>query len=305
MLAKLGRPFDSGEHLFEIKWDGIRALAFVEEGGYRLVSRSRRPLAARYPELAFLAGLPDGTALDGELVALDETGRPDFPTVMTREQARGAPRIALLARRHPVSYVAFDVLFVAGRSVMGEPLLERRRLLEEICASSGQGRLVFSAGVVGGGKAFFAEARQRDLEGIVAKHVASPYEPGRRSGAWTKIKTFRRMHCAVIGYLEEQGDLKSLVVAAEIEGVLRCVGRVGTGFGERTRRELLAALRARPREAPLVEPGAAGSSGTVGSAGAEARWVEPGIYCTVSYLERTKAGSLRAPVFVDWFVDEG
>src|SRR5262249_28899471 len=107
MLAKPGVPFDSQEHLFEVKWDGTRVLAFVEKGGYRLVNRHRADVTDRYPELGFLSALPDGTILDGEVVVLQE-GKPSFPLLLSRNQARGPFKIQSLARTLPATYVVFD-----------------------------------------------------------------------------------------------------------------------------------------------------------------------------------------------------
>ena len=111
MLAKIGQPFDAVDHLFEIKWDGVRAVTYVEALEYRMHGRRRRDLRGRYPELSFLADLPDGTILDGELVVLDEDGRPAFPGILSRENAR-ATDAAVRAQRNPVVYVVFDLLWL-------------------------------------------------------------------------------------------------------------------------------------------------------------------------------------------------
>ncbi len=283
MLAKLGRePFDSDEHVFEIKWDGIRGLAFVEGGELRLRGRSKSDLVPRYPELAFLASLESGLVLDGEVVAMKD-GRPDFYHGMRRTFARSR-RAATLAHEVPVSYVAFDILYRGGKSVMKVPLSERIELLRAATASCDDPRLVVSDGVVGPGVAFFEEVKKRELEGVMAKRLDSPYRTGRRSDAWIKLKPRTTMPCLILGTIEEQGELRSLVIGAEIEGELVCVGRVGSGLTNEARAKIR--LAAKPRDEPLID------------CGMEASWLEPGLYCTVSYLERTEHG-LRAPVFVD------
>jgi len=292
MLARSGRAFDSAEHLFEVKWDGTRALAFVEGGEYRLRNRRDRDQRERYPELGFLAGLEEGLVLDGEIVVLDALGLPDFSLMLEREQARGARRAAALAHAHPASYVVFDVLYRGFEPVMAEPLSVRRALLEGVARAAGDARLVLSEGLVGEGRALFEQVSARGIEGVVAKRLDSPYLPGQRTEAWTKIKQVHRLHCAILGYAAEKGELRSLILGAEEEGRLRCVGKVGSGLRARVGRELLARLRARPRAAPLVEVPFPGS------------FVEPGLYCVVSFLEKTKSGTLRAPVFVEWF-EEG
>jgi len=283
MLAKLGRaPFDSPEHVFEVKWDGIRGLAFVEDGGYRLRGRSRSDLAPRYPELAFLGTLEPGLVLDGEIVAMKD-GRPDFYHGMRRTFAKER-RARALAREVPVTYVAFDVLYRHGASVMPAPLSERIELLREIAAACDDPRLVVSEGVREHGIAFFEQVKKRELEGVVAKRLDSPYRPGRRSDAWTKLKPRTTMPCVILGYVEEEGELRSLVLGAEKDGELVCVGRVGSGLTDDARARILAA--AQPRGEPLVE------------CGMDASWLEPRLFCTVSFLERTEHG-LRAPVFVE------
>jgi len=132
MLAKRGAPFDSDAHLFEIKWDGTRAQARIADGAVELRNRRGEPFGHLFPELApALADLPTGTILDGEIVVLRD-GRPDFSLAMSREHARGARRIGELARSTPVTYVVFDLLFDAGRSLLGEPLSARRAALARL-----------------------------------------------------------------------------------------------------------------------------------------------------------------------------
>ena len=158
MLAKIGRePFSSDEHLFEIKWDGTRALAFVEGGDYRLLNRKQRPAKERYPELGALAGLPDGTVLDGEICVLDE-GKPVFSGMLRREQASGERRVRELARELPATYVVFDLLYRDGEPIVDRPLTERRDALREVLAQCDDPRILFSEGIVGDGLTFFEEA---------------------------------------------------------------------------------------------------------------------------------------------------
>lgn len=291
MLCASGKPFDSPEHLFEVKWDGMRTLCFVEEDGthgYRLRNRQQRDVLPNYPELEFLAKLPQGVVLDGELVLLEE-GRPSFRGLMGRQHVRDPRRIASMARSNPVCYVVFDLLYRGFEPILEEPLVERRKRLQQVVEELREERLMFSDGVVGNGKSFFAEMRQRDFEGIVAKRLDSRYLPGQRTNAWTKIKQAYQIHCLILGYLTAEGDredLRSLVIATDEDGQLRCVGRVGSGLTNAMRERLLALLKPRVRETPLIPVDGPGT------------WVEPGLYCTVSYLEKTAAG-LRAPVFVD------
>lgn len=286
MLARIGAPFDAPTHLFEIKWDGVRAMTYVEAGGHRMHGRRRRDLAGRYPELAFLGGLPGGLVLDGELVVLQPDGRPDFRAMLARENA-GPTRVAAAARQHPVVYVVFDLLYEGGASLLATPLHERRARLERLVAATGHARLVLSDGVAGAGLALFDAVRARGLEGIVGKRLDSPYLPGERTDAWQKMKLVQQLHCLVLGY-EPDGalDFKSLIIATDVDGELRCVGKVGSGIGEAERRELRQRLFASRTPRPLIDPGMKGE------------WVAPGLFCTVNFLEWTASGSLRAPVFV-------
>jgi ATP-dependent DNA ligase len=187
MLAKPGVPFDSQEHLFEVKWDGTRALAFVEQGDYRLINRRRADVTDRYPELTFLGGLPAGTVLDGEVVVL-QGGKPSFRHLLSRNQARSSFKIQSLARTLPATYVVFDLLYDRFESLLALPLASRRERLEELIRRYAHPGLICSQGMVGPGKAFFAEVCRQGLEGMMAKQLASRYRPGRRTDVWTKIK---------------------------------------------------------------------------------------------------------------------
>jgi DNA ligase D-like protein (predicted ligase) len=289
MLCRIGKPFDAADHLFEVKWDGIRALAFVDGGahGWRLHSRHRTDLRGRYPELDELQRLPAGTLLDGELVVLDPDGKPDFPAVLTRENARRPERAAQRARQRPVVYVAFDLLYDRFEPLLDVPLRTRRQRLEATLRPFAGNRLVLSEGVVGAGLQLFEAVRARGLEGVVGKHLESRYRPGERTDAWQKIKAVQVVHCAILGYEPDgERDFKSLIVASDFDGRLQCVGRVGTGFTVAQKAAVFAALQRHRRREPWLPAGMPG------------QWVEPGLYCSVSYLERTASGSLRAPVFL-------
>ncbi len=185
MLAQPGVPFDSAEHLFEIKWDGTRVLAFVDSRSYRLVNRHRADVTDRYPELGFLSNLPMGMVLDGEVVVLRQ-GKPDFRLLLSRNQARASLRIHSLARTFPATYIVFDLLYDRFESLTALPLRARRQRLEAVVRACANARLVFSEGIVGSGRAFFEAVCRQGLEGVVAKRLDGRYRPGRRD--WIKIK---------------------------------------------------------------------------------------------------------------------
>jgi ATP-dependent DNA ligase len=193
MLAVPAAPFDSPQYVFEVKWDGVRALAAVEAGGWRLWGRGLADYTARYPELAVLRQLPPGTLLDGELVVL-AGGRADLARLLARHQLVAADRIRWAPRWCPVQYLVFDLLYHAGRCLVQEPLRRRRALLAEVCAERALPGVHFSAGVVGSGQAFYAAVVATGHEGVMAKALAAAYRPGRRSPAWRKIKPGRRAH---------------------------------------------------------------------------------------------------------------
>jgi bifunctional non-homologous end joining protein LigD len=190
MLAQPGMPFDSDEHLFEIKWDGTRMLAYVDRNGYRLVNLHGHDRTEQYPEFTFLKHYPPGVILDGEVVVL-VAGKPDFGKLLVREQTRASLKIRMLAHALPATYVAFDLLYARYESLMDQPLQRRRARLRQLLENRGQVGMVLSEGVVGEGRAFFERVCQERLEGVVAKRLDSCYRPGQRGRAWTKIKPAR------------------------------------------------------------------------------------------------------------------
>lgn len=289
MLATLHPPFDSPDHLFEIKFDGFRALAFYDAAGLRLVGRKRTDFTPRYPELSVLKRLPPGTLLDGELVQLVD-GRPDFAAMLRRERAWSAASRPDAGRFAPVTFVAFDVLYDRGTSVMHEPLSARRRRLTDTVARLPGARVALSDAHAGGGLALFEQVNAQGLEGVVAKRADSPYEPGRRGGAWTKFKRRHSVVCAVIGYEPNTtGGLKSLLLATDVDGQVRFVGKVGSGIPPAVQEKLLRRLSTLSSRQPAV-------ACTIRTA----RWSRPGVFCRVSFAEWTNDRKLRQPVFEAW-----
>ena len=195
MLAVSAAPFDSPEYSFEVKWNGIRALAAVETAGWRVWGRERADYSARYPELDVLRRLPAGTLVDGELVAFDEDGRPDLPRLLRRHGLTDAWRVRQARHWCLVRYVLFDLLYHAGRCLVREPLAWRREVLAQVCQRLDAADVQFSAGVIGAGKAFYEAAIALGHEGVMAKHLTSTYRPGRRSASWRKIKPWLQGAC--------------------------------------------------------------------------------------------------------------
>jgi bifunctional non-homologous end joining protein LigD len=286
-------PFDSPEFAYEPKWDGVRTLAFVDGGVVRLQTRNLLDCTAQYPEAHQVAEALTGAyqaILDGEIVALDERGAPSFQKLQPRMHVRDESAVKKLRRTTPVVYEIFDVLWLDGQDLTKRPLRERQKLLDEILTPMGSIRR--SEQFVGNGIALFEAAKEQGIEGIVAKRLDSPYATT-RSAAWVKIKAFRTMECVVGGWTAGQGGrsstLGALLLGVYRDGKLMPVGHVGSGFDERTLKELLATLgeRETPRMPFAVEP----------RVNQPARWCQPELVCEVQYGELTREGTLRHPVY--------
>lgn len=195
MLAqKAEAPFDSAEHIFEIKWDGIRCLARIDAGQVRLQSRHHLEITVQFPELACLARLPSGTILDGELVVLRQ-GKPSFQAVQRRALLQHRSRIQWVSQTMPATYMVFDVLYLKGKPLIGSPLSHRRESLENLLRRFLMPGVHVVEGVRARGYRLFAQVVRRGLEGVVAKRLDSPYLPGKRSRYWLKIKPTTRSIC--------------------------------------------------------------------------------------------------------------
>jgi len=291
MLAGSSAPFDSDEHLFEIKWDGIRILAFFGPGVYRLQGRKLTDATGRYPEVVrALERLPGDGILDGEMVVLDEEGRPDFQRVLTRELTSSRDAALLKARQHPVVYIAFDLLYRDGVPLFDRPLVERRRLLSKLLHEP-PSPIVESTYVKGRGRALFQEAENRGLEGIVAKRLESRYLCGERSNDWLKIKVRHRTDAIVVGTVRERRThrVKSLVLGAYEDHRLVWLGNVGSGLDERTVSQLKTELDPLKADAP---------PGFIADASGEIQWLRPALVVRVEYAELTDDRRLRHPVFI-------
>ncbi|MDQ3759721.1 MAG: non-homologous end-joining DNA ligase [Actinomycetota bacterium] len=308
-------PPEGAEWAFEIKWDGVRALAYVEGGALRVSSRRGEDTSARYPELTGLADALGGRSaiLDGEIVAFDAGGRPSFQTLQLRMGLTRPETIRRRAQEVPVSYVAFDLVNLDGESLMSEPYERRRELLAVLGLDSDYWRA--PAHRIGEGGAFLAAARAQGLEGIVCKRLGSPYRPGRRSADWQKIRARLRQELVVGAYMPGEGgrsgSVGSLLVgfwdrtpaeAASTGSSQRLVyaGGVGTGFTDemlKRLRALLEPLRLEEMPFELGEDPRLKYRGRARARGAGPVWVEPLIVCEVEFTEWTHEGTLRQPSF--------
>lgn len=290
MLAETAeKPFDSRDHLFEIKWDGIRCIAFVREGKVHLQNRKLSSMTERYPELQVLREWPAGTVLDGEMVVLHD-GKPSFNRLAQREHIGDSRRVSLLSERLPATFIAFDLLYENGNSIMREPLLERRKRLKELAAGFSNPHIVVADYILKRGKRYFEEVERVGLEGIMAKRVDSIYMPGARSSAWLKLKVCQTGDFELIGYTKREGEetASALVLAERIGDQLIYCGRVGTGFTEAKRRELYQEIIKTPRLPVRVK-----------DVPREAFLHDTGLKCRVRFSDRTEDGCLRFPVFVE------
>ncbi|WP_444546011.1 non-homologous end-joining DNA ligase [Virgisporangium aliadipatigenens] len=291
MLATAG-PLPRGpEWRYELKWDGVRAVADLSGGRTRLYARTGPEITVAYPELAGLAralGSRDAV-LDGEVAVLDARGRPSFRDLAERMHVRDPARAAKLVLTFPVTFLIFDVLRLDGVDVCDRPYDERRALLEGL-ALGGDSWVVPPAFDDGPGTV--AAAREYELEGVVAKRRTGLYRPGTRSPDWIKVKLERTGDFVVGGYRPGARALGALLVGVPHSDGLHFRGRVGGGISNASERNLLAVLK------PLVVPGSpfAGSIPREDSRGAY--WVRPEIVVEVKFSERTPDLRLRFPRFL-------
>ncbi len=290
-LASLSeKPFSSDDWLYEIKWDGIRALAVVEGGMSKLVARSARSISSEYPEFRDLARhIRARTAvLDGEIVVLDDKGRSSFQRLQGRFGVEN-PSEKLRAQL-PVTYYFFDVLYCDGFDVRRSPLIERKQLLQKLVITNE--RIRISDHQIGNGLELFEAAISNGLEGLVAKRMSSPYPEGRTSN-WLKLKAVKEVDAVVGGWTDPRGGRQyfgSLLVGLYEKSALRFIGGVGTGFANALERELYEKLRQIPDKKCTFTP--------VPQTRERAHWVQPKLVARIGYAEWTSDHHLRQPRFL-------
>ena len=290
MLAKLAPlPARDEGWAAEVKWDGVRAIAYCRPGRLELQTRNLNVVTAQYPEVRRLArqlGSRDAV-LDGELVAFDEQGRPSFERLQQRIHQTDANVVRRRMKSHPVTYVLFDVLYLDGHDLMAEPYARRRELLEGLGL---EGESWQTPGYsVGQAEELLAASAEQRLEGIVLKRLDSGYAPGRRGGAWLKVKTVGRQEFAIGGWVPGEGRRRDrigaiLLGAFDAEGELHYAGKVGTGFSERDLDELLQRLR------PL---GLKANPFASRRGPRNANFVEPELVAEIEFRELTAEGMVR------------
>jgi bifunctional non-homologous end joining protein LigD len=297
MLATAGKlPVRDEGWAYEMKWDGIRALAFAQDGAVRLLSRTARDVTFVYPELAGMAatlGVAQAV-LDGEIVAFGDSEWPEFEAIQQRMNIGSAAQARVLAAQVPVSYLAFDLLWLDGKPLVDRPYSERRRLLDDLGLHGGNWQAP-PAFIGEAGADVQAVSREHSLEGIMAKRLQSRYEPGRRSQSWLKIKNLRRQEVVIGGWQPGEGGraggIGSLLVGVQDAQGLAYSGHVGTGFTQQTLRMLAAKL------APLGRETSPFATAVPPEDARYARWVEPVLVAEIAFSDWTRSGRLRAPSY--------
>jgi len=295
MLARAGSlPAEDGGWAYEVKWDGVRAIAYSRPGELRLDSRNRSDISDSYPELLGVnAALGSHSAvLDGEIVAFDAAGRPSFEALQRRMHIGSRAQARRLAKSTPVVYVIFDLLWLDGHSLMSEPYSSRRERLQSLALNGANWQAPDH--VVGEGRTLLTAAADQGLEGVVAKRLESVYQPGARTREWVKVKRVGRQEFVVGGWMAGKGKRSHSIGALLIgvydnDGALRYVGRVGSGFSDSELQRLSGLLELLARER---SPFASGEQPPRG-----ALFCEPELVVEVEFANWTAAGNLRAPTY--------
>ncbi len=287
------------DYVYEIKWDGIRALISYEEGKISLHTRNRNDVTTKFPELldgekAFRA---TNAVFDAEIVSLDAGGKPVFKKVINRLMASGESNILKLSKTNPCYCYIFDCLYLDGRSLLNEPLTKRKEWLRDSVRTDGQYRV---SEFVDDGEGLLAAAREHGLEGIMAKRRDSKYIAGRRSDCWYKIKIRETCEVFIIGYTKGKGDrgvtFGALHIAEQVEDQLHYRGKVGTGFDDATIKDILKLMKQVPE---IKKPEVVGTLFDPKIS----VWLEPKIIAEVSYSKLTPDKMFREPVFLKLRVD--
>ncbi len=287
-----------GDWLYELKFDGIRAIAVKNDSKTSLISRNGNKLDARFPEIAeAVKNLPvEDCVIDGEVVALDQEGRSSFQLLQALEME---------GRKAPLRFYVFDLLELDGKSLLGLPLEQRKQVLATLCENVGD-PIRYSGEISGDVKSLLAEVQRRGLEGLIGKQRNSVYEAGRRSGAWIKLKCVNEQEFVIGGYTPPGGSRKyfgAILVGYYDGGKLKFAGKVGSGFTEKSLSILHKKFREEEREdCPFIDlpskQGGAWVQGITPSMMKKMHWVNPKFVAEIKFAEWTRDGKLRQPVFL-------
>ncbi len=298
--SAVAEPFDSPAHIYEVLWDGVRALAFVEQGSLRLQDRWGRDVTQRYPELSAISSRlrESGMVIDGEIVCLDADGHPDFTRLRHRLAVDDAGAAQALAEQYPVTLQAFDLVYRERQAVTGWPLRRRKEMLANLVRPNAA--IAVPDYVVRDGVAFFDAAREHGLEGIVAKETDSRYLPGQRSRAWLTVRVQQKQNYIVGGFTyggrwnPRAGGRSREAISSILLGLVRDDGKLDyagevTGGFQDEMEELVRRLD----EATIATCPFAGEP----SLERLVFWCRPEVVATVSYADAWPDGRLRFPVF--------
>jgi bifunctional non-homologous end joining protein LigD len=299
MRAKLvEEPPATGDWIYELKFDGIRLIGVKRDEKVSLLSRNENELTGRFPEIVeAIKSLPARECvIDGEVVALDEEGRSSFQLLQAREME---------GRKTPVYFYAFDLLQLNGKGLISLPLEARKSALEKLCADAGD-PIRYSGAIGGDAKRLLEEVKRRGLEGIIGKQRNSVYEPGRRSGAWIKLKCVNEQEFVIGGYTPPQGSRKyfgAILVGYYENKKLVFAGKVGTGFTVKSLSMLYKKFQKEARDdCPFVDLPSKQNGQWIQditpSMMRKMHWVNPVFVCEIKFAEWTRDGKLRAPVFL-------
>jgi bifunctional non-homologous end joining protein LigD len=299
MKAKLvEKPPATGDWIYELKFDGIRLIGVKRGEKVSLLSRNQNELAERFPEIVkAIETLPvRECVIDGEVVALDEEGRSSFQLLQAREME---------ARKTPVYFYAFDLLQLDGKSLVSLPLEARKNVLEKLCADA-RAPIRYSGAIGGDAKRLLEEVERRGLEGIIGKQRNSVYEPGRRSGAWIKLKCVNEQEFVIGGYTPPQGSRKyfgAILVGYYENKKLVFAGKVGTGFTVKSLSTLYKKFQKEARDdCPFVDLPSKQNGQWIQditpSMMRKMHWINPVFVCEIKFAEWTRDKKLRAPVFL-------
>lgn len=279
--------------VYEVKWDGIRAMILLDEGEVKIFSRNHQDLTKQFPELtdAAAAFRVTSAVFDTEIVCFDKEGKPSFRNVIHRMQRRSEGDINRAQKKHPAYAYTFDCLYLDGRSLINEPFLRRREWLSDSIKKGGAYRI---SEFVTEGQELFDAVKENGMEGIIAKDVNAKYYPGKRTSSWLKVKVKQTIDLAVIGYTEGKGDRANqfggLHLAENVDGEFVYRGKVGTGFSDKMMTDFAKKIKKqKPIEKPINDKVLDESVTT---------WVKPKAICEVEYSMLTHNGTLRDPVFL-------
>jgi len=284
MLAVKGDEslLKSKKHIFEPKMDGTRCIAEIEKD-VKLFNRREKNITKRYPEIVAALQKYDNVVFDGEIICYNN-GKPDFYRLQQREHIDNDFIIEVRAKIMPATFIIFDILEIDGKSLLSIPLMERKRKLEEIWSDEKNLELIFYTNE---GERLWEEIKKIGLEGVMAKEKDSLYYPGERRKEWVKVKNLKSIDAIIVGYTSFKREISSLALALYDDGKLIYIGKVGTGFDEKT----IEWIRKRVKvvDKPVVANYEDAPSSII--------WVEPELVAEVEYLEKTEKNELRSPSF--------